>query len=163
MNRTRLKQALFVGLLLACAYVWYGNVDQYYDSGTGYYEEFVLAATETHRLGVKPRLLTVRSPQLNPFQQGLAQPIVPRLETRPQPAPPTPPAPDLLSRHCTLIGILSETGSSQAVVRFADGDAIVLGVGDSLAGWRLAQIVNQQVEFRQDTYYDTLRLAPTIQ
>lgn len=150
------KQVLFAILLIVFGYIWWGNIRLFMQSDDEQVSFFDEPVTTTQTASRAVASIDFKPYKVNPFVPTFGQPSQPTTTTKKQTV-----APQItkLSASYQLQGVIEQGKVSQAILKSADGQSIVLGLGDTLATWRLTQVLKQSAIFKQGTHADTLTLA----
>lgn len=152
MKSDKIKKALLVVLVAVALYIWWGNLKLFYAE-----PEPAEAGLQVHRDGLRPdasSALEYSPPKVNPFSRSIPRRVNDGIPTQNPPA-----AIVKLSQNYRLVGAVGVGKGSQVIIANPVGGQTVLAVGDTLAAWKLVEIHDNFVVFRQARLHDTLRIG----
>ncbi len=153
MKSARNKWILLGILMVVLIYIWWDAFQMMSPESAGFQIRQSGEAVASDKSNGQQ--LDYEPPKVNPFKRSENKPkeIKPLTQTPKQPEPET-----RLDPQYSLIGVLREGPSSQAVIAGAAGSSTVLSIGESLDVWSLTEINDQYAVFEHDKQRDTLWL-----
>jgi len=154
----RNKKIFFVILLLVAVAIWAHNLGVLSDDETFYSPQNRTIATKTAKAADHPDV-PYMEPRINPFkgfgsdspQKSAVPPLPAQHEGRSK-------IPQEVSSIYIFDGFVIGSPSSQAILRNASGQNIIITAGDSLTGWEVRKIGSDCIVFSSGDFRDTLRL-----